>query len=539
MSEAILPKATELMIILIRSVWYNRKKLTSLCTNLHEWVTQLVWRVLIIFTTLMASPLALAEAKSVNPESLSIELLIPPSVPDVESKEIESAWKNACASLGSAFKIKGNYFFHGIASSHRCRLPSKKKRFPKKDGWTLKVVPDQTSWTLTMYYGRSAEPEARLVISGGTKVIKALADRQIAMLVAMRLMDDLPMARFIDERSVKNSFSYEDKSENEKLAPIEEYNIFGMTYLPDRNLWIPKVMGKAVLQKDEKKGLWNWRVKLDEPLQPDQAYWAQDARGRGSNASQLSENLKGELSKHNISGNLFDEATQTLYDSLVSGYVGIRYGYPISKSDSLISEAAMVGIFTEVRGGPLEGLRWYWDFAPEVKKRINGEIMNFSWSRPSIGWSFGLKFNSLIVNRIDVTPKIGLMDLDAKVPFETSRGIVPVKFRFKNATNLGIEVGVETASPWFIVRIWGATDASGFVDLGGPGTIKSLRGGIDTYWDLYKLSDHIELSVLVFGFGEKLSLAKNKGEVDASSNVRIEAIGYEFGIVGAGLILVW
>ncbi len=489
-----------------------------------------MWRILIVFLILSSSPV-LAEGKSVNPGSLSIELFISPSAPQTERNEINSNWAAACASLGSAFEIKGNYFFHGIAASHKCRLSSEEADGKiQAGGWILRIVHGQTTWTLNMFFGAAADPDATLVISGGAQVIKALADRQLAKHVAMKIMDDLPMARLIDEKSEKNSFSYENKSENETLAPIEEYKIFGMSYLPETRVWVSRVVGKATLVKDGKAGSWNWAVDLNEPLQSGEAYWAQDARGRGSNARHLSENLEKELKKHNIGATVGEKGKPL--------HVGFRYGYPISKNYPLISKSSMVGIVTEVHGGLLEGLRWYWDFAPEVKQKINGETMNFSWSRPSLGWSFGFNFDSF-VNRVDVTPKIGLMGLNARVPFETDRGIVPVEFRFKSTMNLGIEIGMETASRWFLVRFWGATDASGFVDLGGPGTIKSLRGGIDTYWDLYQLSDQVELSLLVFGFGEKLSLTKNKGDVDASSNVKIEGISYELGIVGAGLIFAW
>lgn len=496
------------------------------------------WRVPIVLFALATLAPAWAKAEAVRPEPLNIELVSPSAASRNESKAVETSWKSACAALGAAFKIKRNFFFHGIAASHSCRIVSGAGD-TRANGWTLRITPGPASWTLAMFYDNTAEPEASLAIAGDAKVIKALGEPEVARHAAMKLMDDLPLARLVDQKSIKSSLSYKGKRNGAQLTPVKEYKIFSMSYLPEGRLWAPRMVGEATLLRSAKTGVWKWRVVLDGPLEPHQTYWAQDARGRGANAVGLSENLKNALSKHDLKGGLLDDAATALYATVSSGYAGFRFGYPILQADPLLSKSAMVGIFTEVRGGPLEGLRWYWDFAPEARATINGEKMNFTWSRASLGWALGLDLDSSFLTRIDLIPKVGLMDLDAKVPFETSRGVVPVKFRFKNATNLGLELGVETASPWFLLRLWGATDVSGYLDLGGPGTIKSLRAGIDTYWDLYEISDRFKLSLLAFGFAEKLSLAKKEGEIDADANVKIQAIGYALGIVGVGLILAW
>lgn len=136
-----------------------------------------------------------------------------------------------------------------------------------------------------------------------------------------------------------------------------------------------------------------------------------------------------------------------------------------------------------------------------------------------------------------MTPKFGLMDLSAKIPFEINQGIVPVRVRLKNAMNLGVELGMETASPWFLLRLWGAADVSGYV--GGFGSIKSLRTGADTYWDIYEISDRYKLSLLIFGFGEKLVLGKKGNNMETSAEVDLQSIDYLLGMVGMGLTLAW
>lgn len=375
------------------------------------------WRTHLMLAPFMVSSFAHAKEEAVSPGPLNIKLVIPSSVSDLDKKQIGAHWKQACASLGAAFTVKKNFFHHGIASSYTCDAASSADAKPQeiRSGWTLQITLDQGTSTIAMFYRNGATPEAKVVIATDAKIVKALRNLDVARHTAMVLMDDLPFARLVDGQSVKNSLSYTRENTDTNLVPMEKYTLFSMTYSSETNAWIPKVIGKVVL--DEKshpvanknaspsnKGTpasagretWRWKVALSNPLTKNKVYWAQDARGRGANREALGEILKKELRKHGIEGSLVEDLLATFK----TGYAGIRYGYPVVSGDSLVTKSAMIGILAEIRGGPLEGLRWYWDFAPEVSEKVQDHEMSFSWSRASLGWSFGFDVNHKFLNRL-------------------------------------------------------------------------------------------------------------------------------------------
>lgn len=507
----------------------------------------------LVATFALAFP-ALA-AEKVRPSALRVELITTPTPsategdgaaqtqkpgqkPDKQALDQQVAWKKACPVLANAFMVRKNFNHHGIAKGFSCFFDGKHTGGAKsaKGDWTLKIQLKEDRWLLGLYFRDQAEPEAELPFPNVPKALTALADRKVAKPLAMQMMDQLPAARYIEPKELKKELEYKLRKKEMTPAAPAVYDLFDLEYVSSIGMWVPRPLGKATLKK--KKGPRRWDVTLNADADTSEGFWAQSDKGRGGESDKYKSSLNGALKKYGMDGDMFDSAKDALLDTFARGYVGFRYGYPITKGENLITKSSMVGILAEVRGGPLEGLRWYWDFAPETKEVVNGQEYSFTWSRPTLGWSFGLNMNWFI-NRIDLTPKIGLMDFDGKVRVTTATGDVPAQFRLKNSSNFGIEMGVESIAPWFLLRLWGASDVSGVLDLGGSGTVTSLRGGVDTYWDFYKVSDYFDLTVLVFMFGEKLSLTQDESETVANTNLKLEGISYNLAFFGAGLILTW
>lgn len=456
-----------------------------------------------------------------------------------EEDKPQASLKAACEGLGNGFVVKKGLFRHGIVSSYSCFEGDKSlsEKAAKEPDWLLRISKDATGkWQFEMFYQDEKEPQAKLTLPDGENMLAALNDPTVQKTIAAQMMDSLPMSRLIDRESIKARLSYDGRKEETLPQPPVEYKIFSLEYVPGARIWVPKVVGQAKKAKKGKK-LVKWDVTLDLELEPGKTYWAQGPLGRGQYGKNFEDTLGKALAKHGIKSDFLSQTVDALYDTLASGYVGLRYGFPMAKGDNLITKAAMVGILTEVRGGPLEGLRWYWDFAPEIKEKVNGQETSYTWSRPTLGWSFGLQL-PWFVKRIDVTPKIGVMDFDASFLVETPNGKEARRFRLKNASNFGLELGIESSAPWFLVRFWGASDVSGVVDLGGSGTVTSLRGGIDTVWDFYKISESFDLSFLVFGFGERLTLATNDKE-ENPTDIKIESVSFNMAFLGAGILLTW
>lgn len=235
---------------------------------------------------------------------------------------------------------------------------------------------------------------------------------------------------------------------------------------------------------------------------------------------------------------------QTIVDTLAAGYAGIRLGTSMTQDVPLLAESQMVGILAEVRAGPLNGLRWNWDFGPEVKKIDNGYEQAFTWSRATLGWSFGFPFQSFI-SKLDVVPKIGVMSLDGTVGLRSalSKDVVDVaRFRQRDVLNVGIETGVEMELPWFLMRFWGASDISGFVNIDEDAKVSSIRGGLDVYFKLLRLFDHYHLTLLTFASMDQVTMEKmSVGDDPAvgTSGSKLAGITYQIVYAGLGLAVRW
>lgn len=497
------------------------------------------WFLALLFLAMLpvASP-SLAGEK-IQPMAIRIELTsAAPSKQGKKSLDQAAAWKKTCSRLAKAFTVQQNFYKHGIAKKYSCYFEGKHTGGVNNKGdWTLKVQPDEKEWRLALFFRDQTEPEAEIKLPASPEMLTILSDPAVAKPLAMYLMDQLPVARYVEQKEISQALEYKQPKKKAKApnAP-PAYDLFELEYIASANMWVPRPLGSATLKKD--KGSNRWEVKLTSQDKVPQGFWAQSVNGRGGEGDKYKSSLNDGLKKYNLDTNLLDSAKDALLKTLAGGYVGFRYGHPITVGQDIISKSAMIGILVEVRGGPLEGLRWYWDFAPETIQVLDGQKYSVTWSRPSLGWSFGLNIN-WIIDRIDLTPKLGLMDFDGTVPVPTTTGNVPAKFRLKNSSNIGFELGVETQAPGVLIRLWGASDASGVLDLGGTGRVTSLRGGVDTYWDAYKISSYFDLAVLVFMFGERLSLAKESDDAVGDTNLKLQGLSYNLAFFGAGLVLTW
>lgn len=446
-----------------------------------------------------------------------------------------------CDNLGASLLIGKGVWGEGIFKSFFCAASGKRGR--TKPEWQLSVREGggQTEFSLL----RLARTGKRVVKIPESKVavalpLASLKDARLTEVIAFDLLDALPFSRLIENPGTQ-SFSHAEKSDIPLPEPPPSYEILAIGYLPEHRLWVPRMIGKAVVKTDaevengEKRRV-TWQIEYFSnvgEVPRNMAIWAKKSTDRGAH--------------HNAITKVFEERSgsgaPSLLDSFASGYAGFRYGYPLVKGDPLLEKSQMVGIFTEIRSGPLDGLRWYWDFAPEVSTVEKGNKLEFTWSRATLGWSFGLDFKGLI-SKVDLVPKVGLMDLDATVGIPSAIApqiIYLARFRQKNVLNLGLEVGIESSLPWFLLRFWGAKDVSGFVDVGGQTTVSSLRGGIDGYFDLFRFG-HYKLALLTFLAADRLSFEKkdvSNDEIVGATGGRLAGLTYDLLYAGVGLTVTW
>ncbi|MGE0174163.1 MAG: hypothetical protein AB7T49_15305 [Oligoflexales bacterium] len=480
-------------------------------------------------------------ADSFEPEDVEIKLLIE----DSEHPEVKKEWVKACQRLGDMMQIYSGPWGYGVFKTYSCYLKDKLVA-----GTPVKTV----NWRVEV---NALKPEIEVIVSHRTKsgrfieegktwipthlqFLKIIQDKKVAEVLTLDIMNSLPFARVLKSSEIeKREFKLEDEIKATALVPPDSFLVFRLRYSEKYNKWIPTPVGEAKSSgppKASKTGqTYEYFIEITEPMDLTASYWLQAKAGRGQDQDKITKVLDQNLSRYGIS--IFD-FKDMLLDTLASGYAGIRYGVPMARGDPLIGQVPLVGILTEVRGGPLSGLRWYWDFTPKVEVLVDDQVSKLKWSRFSFGWSVGLNFEDSFVNRIDVVPKIGLIDFEGTfIAPDTGLGTLPVEFNLKNQTNLGVEGGIETAAPWFLARIWGSWDKGGI--LGSKGEyVTFLRGGLDTYWDLFNLGRTLECSVLVFAVAEKLTVAKEPTVLE-DEETKVLGLSYNQAFLGLGLTVAW
>lgn len=232
--------------------------------------------------------------------------------------------------------------------------------------------------------------------------------------------------------------------------------------------------------------------------------------------------------------------------ALVSNLYGIRYASPLLKSKDIVSKAPMISMFAEFRNGAAKGMRIYYEKTPMVKqKTAEGEVARFAWSRLTLGWSLDIpvpQIFSSVIHKIDITPKLGIYNLDGLFNVTNEYGETEVaKFFLKDVSSIGFESGVEHGTQsmglfrfWFaFYRSWGLTGATTIY-------ATSLKTGIDFYWDLFEFQQ-TTFKILTFGSYESLDLKKeikDQPEVDNSA-MNINQLSYKLFFFGVGATLAW
>jgi hypothetical protein len=452
-----------------------------------------------------------------------------------DKPELKAPIRKICDALAAPLLAKKKWWQGGLFKSSSCYKNDKflGGNAPQEASqWTLRVFEDDDFVVLSLKFqhgkGGIAEEEARATIPFKGTTLQALQDPQVAQSLGHQLLDMMPMTMTIQGKDlIRTKFPLRTAGNGLPLGP--KLTLFKLKHHPTSHLWLPQVVGELNAEDENR-----YFLKVLEPIEPDTTYFVQSAQGRNSMAQQIAENLDDSLEKYGLSKSLF----QNLLDNtFASGYAGFRIGYPLIADDSLIAEAYMVSIFSEFRAGMLRGLRFNWDFVPEVGRTgPDGNIQAYSWSRPTLGWAFDYSVQSLKLD-IDVTPRVGFTKFNiitppSEDPLDPDGYLPGKKLSLSNELNLGIEVGAERMTSLVLLRFWAAGDISGFLNVSKTGTVNSVRGGLNIYWDILNSK---EFAVALVGFlsGENISISLK----DPEDN--LTGISYYQSFAGSGIALVW
>ena len=461
-----------------------------------------------------------------------------------KADQARTNFKTVCVKLGNSLTAGSGIYGYGFARTFSC-YDGQKMVYSNTDAapsrWLLEIgdTKDKIELVLYYYYGKKAELRreiAKTVLPPTTNAMKIMRSRTVIDLLVLDLVSQTPLMRALDLIAEDKSFKARDRTASggkERLPrPPVSFKIVKVVAKPDGSLETVPV-GTAEQADESGDGDHIFRITLADHLDKADSYWAYNESGRSATRSAVRSMLEKKLAPFGLA---WGKAAVGFANAFASGYVGARYGKSIMKGEALYSKSAMMGLFMEWRGGMLEGLRLYYDAAVPTKVKESGAEFHIKWSRPSLGMAFGHDLAGFI-DRVDITPKIGIMHFDGRLPVASSFDpsvMIPTSFIVKSAASLGAELGLETHGFRNLTRLWGGCD---FAGLGKADSYTSLRGGVDTYFDLIDFGSS-DLSLLVFALGERISLTRKvdpAAEAATGTGQLLKELAYNLGYLGAGL----
>jgi hypothetical protein len=501
-----------------------------------------------------------AESIFVYDEHLNIRISNKAMKADTKVKLSGKKWLKICQNIGESMLVKKSAYETGMFKSFNCILGDDMSKNPLKSPWLFEI--DVKGEHIELVFTHEFEKNRRVTIG---RVIKVkirrslivglvIGDKKFVDLLAYYYADSLPAAyRFNSYNNVATRgalvINTNDKIDYSTLPPPpKQLTLFQLWYDVEDAFWRPVVVGSATLVANPEKALkgakkpplrYLPKYRVDK-INPELMIWGHISAGSGKAEKVLHKALGQRIraiESENL--NILEKATYAVVDtvegSVHGGYIGFRYGYPLDQRAPLVSKTQIYSLLVELRSGPLEGLRLYYDFVPTVRDEAAGLKYKYGWNRTVLGWSLGTKVIPFI-DRFDVVPKLGVWNFDAELPLDPNDSLsnYPVKIDYGPA--FGLEAGAEWYGKWAQMRLWGATDLNiGFLSAGNE-SVRTLRGGADVLFDGPKLGSVFKLTYLASLSGEQVQIDIAE---DKESGIVPSSLKFSQSFLGLGLSLSW
>lgn len=452
-------------------------------------------------------------------------------------------WKEFCDQLGKGLSI--NAQVPGFLASHSCLPLGLTDQPSRPPAWRIRIIEQKRFFEVEAAY--YAKPEGyRKVRSFSFRfegdLLVNLKGETLALVIARMLAESLPLGWSYLHDGSQSEIVFKVGKDLPLLPP--ELVVYELAFDPKKKIWIPSVRATMKRKNSKKFDLTSRQDSYEishgfAPLKDKQRYWLQNAQGLSKQQAEYEKAMSAQMKGLSLLS-LLD---RLIFDSFESNYGGFRYGKSFLKGSSIVTEADLLSILVEMRSGLFAGLRWYYDLSPEVRRGLDEEAEFFRMSRISLGWAFDFEMPaplSMLVSRVEVQPKFGLLDVKTKFTVLNDAGEnVSLSFDAKNAYDLAIELGAEKESYWFRTRLWAAFSAAMFGVSNKQNTsVVSSKAGLDAYWDLFEWGS-LDFNLLTFALAERLTLSKDGGQIDEEAELGIAEVGFNFFFVGGGFTLSW
>ena len=569
----------------------------------NSWVTKFF-----VYAALLLVPVDTARSAAVKEEdpaktgpqarrfqditSVAIEINVAPELSAYHRKG-KVGWNKACERLTQVFSAGGGLWESGPAGSVTCMISGKVSASTGKSApGDFKITIDIRRSDDTVQLGIALpgldSKKSPLTVSTFRIPLtewtpQFLADQEFASLVAYRLLDGGPLLGRLDKSrlSSKNDelrvseYKYQEfrTRKFDSIDPLPNLSLYRLEQDQSSGRMFATHLGNAKLIKTEKvkvktgKGasartgfVVTARYSVDKKFTANSdgsgLLWIHSGEGPGSRDPKLASAVNEahdrltSAARSGLLDNLFSKGYESISDLLfqtaASGYVGLRYGRQLLTGNQLLEGAKMYGLLVEVRSGPLNGLKFYYDSFPKVSHESAGNTTTLQWSRLVLGKSFSFAF-PFVINRIEVTPKLGRYFLSTIQPVEVdSDGTVlsTQKFEIRNQPSFSMEISAERAARLYTARIWYAIDRGiPFLPLIGTSAVSAERAGADLFLNSGLKSEvfgsEYSLNILAFGLYENLTIEDLKLEDLQPGEVAVSAIQLRSAYAGLGLVINW
>lgn len=499
-------------------------------------------RIFLVGFLLCESPVFAQAAAPSNKSSrsqLDLEIVMEGFPREDSYNDQQLKFQTACTEFAKHFAGNKGLWGTGPFNKVSC-ISDVKTPAPRARSWRLLITGDDSQKKFEISF---VEPSGKMssesVFQMKTEVspIVLMSRKKSAAIIAAHLSMGLPFRSTVNQKLVKNESMLTLPGLIMKELPAPESPIQVFSLGRTKSIWQPKVLAVGERNEDKPTVL-DYKISVPDS----DALIAKTSKGKsGVFYIQQAENRDEDRKRLEIA--LTQDVggfLRNLFGVVRSAYVGGRYGQPIGKATGILAKAPLVGMFGEFRGGLLQGLKFNYDLIPIQKYTTDEVSQEFSWSRIQFGYGFGRKFNGLLFNWIDLTPKLGVTNLVLKQDPNDALGDPGFEFKLHRAPTFGAEVGVEKRTPYFLARMWTyASYSLGVIQLDKNYKSTSVRVGLDLYRDLFALGS-IKVALLGFAAGDSTSFSKAATASQLEENPdTVTTVNFKSLFAGAGLTLTW
>lgn len=394
--------------------------------------------------------------------------------------------------------------------------------------WVLRVSKQTSGMSFEAILPNQKTALSLLNIEDSEEPLSLIADDKLGPIIAHHLSTALPIRSSITGNDLQKGQKFGGKINGVPNTNLPK--VFSLFELSINNTeLLPTIVGAAqMIENKDNNDVVNWSISsVSGKIDSKKTYYIQQPTVR--------------ITFLNESSSIINEMALDIQNTLLANKraadIGVRLGIPIGSNLGPLSKAMLIGVLAEFRSGPVKGLKVNFDIIPRTNVNTSKGSESFQFSRFQLGYSFGKTVSTSVVNWMDVTPRLGLTNLNTESTIEAQDGGSNVSFRQTRAPTLGIEFGLEKRKWSLLLRSWFyASYSFSFLPIDKNFQTVVLRAGLDLYKDILEIGDG-SLSVLGFSWLDSTRISRRSSNEESENTAK--SLEYRVIYVGTGLTYSW